>query len=311
MSSSALDFTVIVPTYNRPDPLRHCLLALAAQDYPRDRFEVLVVDDGSELSPRAVVDELRSRLPVELLSETHGGPARARNQAARRARGRFLAFTDDDCRPEPSWLARMAAALERAPDRLVGGRIVNALPDNPFSSASQMIADIVYAHYNEDPENARFFSSNNFAIAADVFRSLGGFDEGFTVLACEDRELCDRWRAKGGRMLYERDAVVAHAHPLGLLSFVRQHFTYGRGAVHFHRIRAQRASGTMRNEMSFHLNVGNWLVQPFRSRTAAAATRMAALMLLWQGANLSGFVYEKIVATGYRPPASEHDRSRQ
>jgi GT2 family glycosyltransferase len=305
VTASPFDFTVIVPTYNRPDALRRCLSALGAQDHPRERFEVLVVDDGGELSARPVVDEHRSRLRVELLEQGHGGPARARNRGAERARGRFLAFTDDDCRPEPGWLSGLFAALARCPDRLVGGRIVNALPDNPFSSASQMIADIVYAHYNADPEDARFFSSNNIAIAADAYRRLGGFDEGFTILACEDRELCDRWRAAGGRMLYATDAVVAHAHPLGLRSFARQHFTYGRGALHFHRIRARRATGAITNEMTFHLNVGTWLLQPFRRRTPASAARIAALLVLWQSSNFAGFVYERLVLTGYRPPTSD------
>jgi hypothetical protein len=55
--------------------------------------------------------------------------------------------------------------------------------------------------------------------------------------------------------------------------------------------------------MAFHLNIGNWLAKPFRSRTRTSATRIAALMLLWQAANFSGFVYEQVVSTGYRPSA--------
>jgi GT2 family glycosyltransferase len=295
-----IDVSIIVPTYNRPGPLRACLEAIAAQDYALDRVEVLVVDDGGERSPAPVIDEMREQLYVELLRQEHGGPSRARNRAASVARGRFLAFTDDDCRPQPSWLSRLVSTLARAPDRIVGGRIVNALAENAFSSASQMIADIVYAHYNADRENAQFFSSNNIAMAAESYRTLGGFDEGFTILACEDRELCDRWRAAGGRMIYEPSAVVAHAHPLGLLSYLRQHFTYGRGAVHFHRIRAARASGTMRDEMSFHANLRNWLTQPFHRRSPVDATRIAALLVLWQSANLAGFTYELLAGGGYR-----------
>jgi GT2 family glycosyltransferase len=300
-TGNPLDLSVIVPTYNRPAALRECLVALASQEYPRDRFEVLVVDDGGELSAAPVVDELRSRLTIELVTQQHAGPARARNLAAGMARGRFFAFTDDDCRPRPTWLVRIATALDRAPDSIVGGRIVNALPDNAFSSASQLIADIVYAHYNADPQNARFFSSNNIGMAAQAYRNLGGFDEGFLILACEDRELCDRWRSAGGRMVYEAEAVVEHAHPLALPSFLRKHFTYGRGALHFHRIRAERASGTITDEMSFHANIRNWLAHPFRSRTTIEATRIAALLLLWQGANLAGFAYELVARSGYRP----------
>jgi GT2 family glycosyltransferase len=294
------DFSVVIPTRDRPEPLQRCLAALVAQDFPRDRFEVLVVDDGGRLSPRPVVDAFRAALSLDLLVVSHGGPGRARNRAVDRARGRYLAFTDDDCRPDPGWLRGLEVALARTPDALVGGRVANALSDNPFSCASQAVTDLVYAHYNARPEAARFFASNNMAIARPAFESIGGFDDRFVILACEDRELCDRWRAAGRRMVYAPAAVVYHAHALDLRSYVGQHFTYGRGAAHFHRIRAERGSGTMREEMSFHLDLGNWLARPFRGRRLADAATTAALLLIWQAANLAGFVYERIVRTGYR-----------
>ncbi len=292
--------TVIIPTYNRPDELRHCLAALADQDLSRDHFDVIVADDGGAVSPARVVDEARSRLDVTLLPVTHGGPAHARNRAVDSARGVYLAFTDDDCRPERGWLQALVSTLERAPDTLVGGRVTNALTDNPFSRASQAVTDLVYAHYNADTEHARFFASNNLAIAADAFRRIGGFDERFIVLACEDRELCDRWRSGGGRMIYAKDAVIRHAHALSLRTYVRQHFTYGRGAVHFHRIRSERGSGMMRDEMSFHSDFRNWLARPFSGRPLAEGLGVAALLLLWQAANTAGFLYESIVRSGYR-----------
>ena len=96
-----------------------------------------------------------------MLVQPHGGPARARNLGARAARGRLLAFTDDDCRPEPGWLAALEAALAARPGAMVGGRVTNLLADNPFAEASQLVTDIVYAHYNAGPGDARFVASNN------------------------------------------------------------------------------------------------------------------------------------------------------
>jgi GT2 family glycosyltransferase len=292
--------TVIVPTYNRPDELRRCLAALAEQDFARDRFDVIVADDGGAVSPAQVVAEAQSLLDITLLNLTHGGPARVRNRAAERARGEYLAFTDDDCRPEPGWLRALVATIERVPGALVGGRVTNALTDNRFSRASQTVTDLVYAHYNADADDARFFASNNLAIAADEFRKSGGFDERFIVLACEDREFCDRWRSQGKRMVYAENAVIRHAHALNLRTYMRQHFTYGRGALHFHRIRSERGSGRMRNEMSFHADIRNWLVRPFRGRPLVEGINVAALLLLWQTANTAGFFYESIVRSGYR-----------
>lgn len=292
--------TVIVPTYNRPEELRRCLAALAGQNLSLATFDVIVADDGGAVSPARVVEEAQGGLDVALLTLSHGGPAHARNRAAERARGAYFAFTDDDCRPEPGWLNALVATLERARDALVGGRVTNALTDNRFSRASQTVTDLVYAHYNANAEDARFFASNNLAIAADAFREIGGFDEKFVVLACEDREFCDRWRSQGRRLVYAEDAVIGHAHALNLRSYLRQHFTYGRGAVHFHRIRSERGSGSMRNEMSFHADFRNWLVRPFRGRPLSEGLDVAALLLLWQTANTAGFFYESIVRSGYR-----------
>jgi len=110
-------FSVIVPTYERAGQLSVCLHALACQSYPRDHFEVLVVNDGSEAPPEAVVDCFRDKIDVTLLTQPHAGPAAARNNGAERARGEFLAFTDDDCRPAPNWLKALAGRFDTTSTR--------------------------------------------------------------------------------------------------------------------------------------------------------------------------------------------------
>lgn len=295
-----LDFSVVVPTYNRPEALARCLEALALQHYPRDAFEIIVVDDGGEAPLDRIVKSFGDALPLRLVVTSHGGPAKARNCGAHHARGRFLGFTDDDCQVAPEWLATLAQAFEQAPDSMVGGRTMNGLPTNPYSSASQLIVDVVYSHHNTDVDQARFFASNNMAMPARLFKKIGGFDEGFVILACEDREFCDRWSHQCLNMRYVPQAVVYHFHPLTLREFCKQHFTYGRGAVHYHRIRAQRGSGLMRQEMKFHLHLRNWLTQPFRRTGMPRALLLFGLLVLWQLANLAGFVSESLISTGYR-----------
>lgn len=292
--------TVVVPTHGRPEALVRCLSALAAQDYPPERFEVIVVDDGGDPLVGTVVDRFRDSLAVRLLVQPHGGPARARNRGASAASGALLAFTDDDCRPEPDWLARLAAALEGRPRAMVGGRVVNALPENRYAGASQLVTDIVYEHYNAEPESARFCASNNLALGRTAFEEIGGFDERFLVLACEDRDLCDRWTHSGRTLVYASEAVVAHAHAMGPAGYVRQHFTYGRGAVHYHALRRERGSGRMRDEMSFHARAADWLARALRGRRPADLLITTGLLLVWQAANSAGFLYESVARTGYR-----------
>ncbi len=189
-----LVFSVIVPTFARPSALTGCLAALAVLDFPRDEWEVIVVDDGSENPPDAIVQRFANDLQVQLVLTSHAGPAAARNAGAAVAKGRYLAFTDDDCRPTAGWLRALRSRLDLDPDVLVGGRTVNAVEQNPYSAASQCLIDHLFSYYNADPSDARLLTSNNLALAGGLFRSSEGFDERFPVAAAEDRELCDRLR---------------------------------------------------------------------------------------------------------------------
>jgi len=281
-------FTVVVPTYGRPRQLAHCLAALAALDYPRDRFEVVVADDGSPEPPRAAVEGVRDALPVRLLTPPHGGPAAARNAGADAAQGELLAFTDDDCRPTSGWLRALAARLRAQPDAAVGGSVRNGLAGNPFSAGSQLLIDFLYQRWNERPDGPVLFTSNNLAMRTDRFRELGGFDASFPLPAAEDRELCDRWRARGGPLVYAPEAVVDHYHELDARRFWRQHFRYGVGARHFHRLRAARGAGGMGVEgPGFYFEM---LAFPFSRAPFARALGLAALFALAQVANAAGYL---------------------
>lgn len=285
-------FSVIIPTYERPAQLATCLQALAHLDYPHDRFEVVVVDDGGNDCPLdSVVEQFRKQLDVRLLAQKNTGPAGARNFGAMHARGEFLAFTDDDCAPDSGWLRSLSAYLARTPDRLIGGRTLNALSLNSYAETSQMIIEVVYMHFNADPDDARFFASNNFALSAARFREMNGFDELFRT--SEDRELCDRWLARGLGMTYAPEATVYHAHNLGLCSLWRQHFNYGRGAQRFHRAREARGNGRFKPDPSFYLKL---LRAPALRAGKLRAVQLNALLLWAQLANAAGFFYEKRVS---------------
>lgn len=281
-------FSFVLPTYNRPGQLKTCLQSLAGLSYPSGGYEVIVVDDGSRKSLDAVVREFTDQLNITLIRQQNAGPASARNKGAGIARGKYLAFIDDDCRPAPDWGRLMAQQIEKTPDRLLGGRTVNALVNNTFSAASQFIVDIVYAHYNADRQAARFFASNNMVIPRALFAEMGGF--AFNWHTSEDRELCDRWLWKGHQMYYLQEAVVYHAHRLNFRKFCRQHFNYGKGAYHYHRIRKNRRSGSMIQEMRFHANLKNWLLAPFYQRENDRLS-LFFLLLLWQMVNLLGFLW--------------------
>ncbi|MGB1109078.1 MAG: glycosyltransferase [Gammaproteobacteria bacterium] len=279
--------SVIIPSCNRPVALRNCLAALARQTLAWERFEVLIIDDGSEPPVNIGPD---FDLPVSVHRQRNQGPGAARNSGADLAQGEFLVFTDDDCLPEPEWLQTYATAINSGSTAMLGGHTFNMLTANPYAATSQLIQDIVYRHYNAAPKNARFFASNNLLVHRQTFLDMGGFDPAFRT--SEDRDLCDRWRHAGLAMEYVPGARVGHAHPLTLWRFCKQHFGYGRGARRYHLARATRGSGTFAQETGFHMNINNWLLEPFRQTRGIDALPLAGLMLIWQGANALGFFWE-------------------
>jgi GT2 family glycosyltransferase len=285
-------FSIVIPTYSRPERLATCLESITQLDYPRDRFEVVVVDDGSEPPLNSIVAPFQNQLNLTLLRQANAGPATARNTGAAQARGKYLVFTDDDCVPLPDWLQALEAHFATVPDCAIGGRTLNALSDNLYSTASQLLIDYLYEYYNADPKQARFFASNNFALPADYFRSIGSFDTSFPLAAGEDRELCDRLLHNNYRLMYVPEAQIYHAHHLSLRHFWRQHFNYGRGAFHFHRVRSQRDREPIKVEpWTFYFNL---LTYPFSQKSRHPWILISALFFISQVANIAGFFREKM-----------------
>ncbi len=290
MSRMRPRFSIIVPTRGRPQQLARCLEGVCRLLCDREDLEVIVVDDGSPASSRVSVEPYRDRVNIDVVAQPHSGPAVARNLGAARARGTYLAFLDDDCWPAPEWLEQLAEAFAAHAGReaIVGGRTENALSDNTFSEASELI--VGYLVKTRLPDGTRFFPTNNLAVRSEAFRRIGGFSARYPMAGGEDREFCRRWQEHGHAAVDAPKAVVYHAHSLTLGSFLRQQFTYGRGAALFHggSPGTPRGNGLPRLG-AFHLNL---LRFPF-TRATPYAWRHLVLVLLSQVSVAAGFVQER------------------
>jgi GT2 family glycosyltransferase len=272
-----------------------CLKAITSLDYPVDCFEVVVVNDGGEISNETELKQLRNHLNFNLLTQPHAGPATARNYGASMAKGEYLAFTDDDCRPDSNWLQSLAARFEKIPDCIVGGRTINGYLENLYSSTSQLLIDYLCSYYNSNNDQAHFITSNNLAMPTNIFLTHGGFDQTFPIAAAEDREFCDRLLNSGHRVQFAPEVVVRHSHALTFRSFCRQHFNYGVGGYRFHTIRAQRNEKPIKVEpFHFYLDL---LSFPFSSDVKSKKTSLSALLFASQAANAIGFFWEKCFGT--------------
>ncbi|TAG90672.1 MAG: glycosyltransferase [Oscillatoriales cyanobacterium] len=292
MTNHQLIFSIIVPTYARPEKLTACLQSFAKLEYPRDRFQVIVVNDSTEISIESTVAPFEHQMNLTLLTQPNSGPATARNTGAFAATGKFLVFTDDDCTVTPDWLQTLEKRCRERADCLIGGRTVNALPDNIYSTASQQLIDYLYSYYNAIPDRAKFFTSNNFALPAAAFEKIGGFDTSFGLAAGEDREFCDRWLNSGYGAVYAPEIIVYHAHELTLHKFWQQQFNYGRGAFLFQQITAKREENGKLQHPSFYLNL---LTYPFSHTPGIQKLLIAGLFVISQVAIAAGLFWEKNV----------------
>jgi GT2 family glycosyltransferase len=286
-------FSVVIPTYGRPAGLLRSLRGLAELEYPRDRFEVIVVSDGPGLPADSELDCAAAGLRLRVERQDHRGPATARNRGATVAGGRYLAFIDDDCVPHSEWLAAMAARVTADPEMMVGGRTMNALPDEACPDATQLLVDFMSSYYDGSlPDRTRFFATSNLVVPADRFRELGGFDRHFAYAGGEDRDFCDRWHVGGGRSAYEPRAVVHHSHHLSLDQFFDQHFRYGRGALRFHRARRTREHVRRRTPLGFYRDL---VMYPMARRGMVGGGTRAGLLLMAQVATAAGYWWERVV----------------
>jgi GT2 family glycosyltransferase len=284
-------FSIITPTYNRPDRLARYLDSLTKLDYPRERFEVVLVDDGSDVPIEPLADSFRDRLNIVFRNCNHGGAAMARHVGAESASGTNLAFTDDDCTPDPAWLIHLERALASTPNCGAGGRTANALQENNFSIASQALISYLYENLNADERGATFFAANNVAFPRQRYFEVGGLDTTWPFCG-EDRDLCQRWLHHGYPLVYAPDAIVRHHHDLDLRRFWKQHFNYGRGARRFRKTVAAASPEAARfQSLSFYARLP---FAGFREVRGWRAFPVAALLVLSQISNAWGYFREQI-----------------
>lgn len=289
------DFSVIIPTYNRPHQLGDCLSSVLALHKSSGSFEVIVIDDGGRFPLDDLALSWRQRfaqrqVSLRLVRQTNAGPAAARNHGARLACGRWLAFTDDDCRVTDQWLVALERAFQHKPDHLLGGRIINGLERNRYACASHDLLDYLYTAAQRKAFSWPFFGCANLAVNAAAFADLGGFDTHYTLAAAEDREFCDRWLHQGGHLSFVPEAQIEHFHDMGMREFWRQHFHYGRGAHQFHRALAQRQGRPLTIEPpAFYLRL---VLFPLLKGVSLPNLQISALLLLSQLAALTGFLAE-------------------
>jgi len=220
--------SVIVPVYNGAGTIERCLEALAEQTLPPDRYEVIVVDDGSTDATPRIVDQWRAAHPqvqIRLISQQNAGPAAARNHGVAVACAPLLLFTDADCAPTPTWIEALTAPFADPDVAGAKGAYV--------TEQRELTPRFVQAEYEDRYDRMAgqsqidFIDTYSAAYRRDPFLENNGFDPIFTTASVEDQEFSFRLAQKGYRLVFAPEARVTHLHDNSVREYFRRKYYIG------------------------------------------------------------------------------------
>lgn len=241
---NGVSVTVIVPVYNDEAGLTRCLRALEKQTLRQSLFEIIVVDNGSDIPPR-----IQAPANSRVLTETMPGSYAARNAGLMDATASIIAFTDADCIPEPDWLVEGLTYLDAHPDlSSVGGRI-EVFPYNAEHRTPIELYELMKAFpQGKFVANHGYAATANLFVRNTVFEAVGPFNS--ALRSGGDLEFGNRSTNAGFRMEYTSSAVVRHPARRTMSAALRKMFRTMAGIRDLALLRGQpfpyQVSGTVR-----------------------------------------------------------------
>lgn len=218
-----MKLSVIIPTYNRQAVIHIALDSLREQTFPRDDFEIIIIDNSTEEGTKPVVDRYQD-LPIKYFRLPHRGVSVARNEGIARASAQILVFFDDDARAKPDWLAQIARIMER--EHIITGRV------EPLKSK---FWNHFAPHYNQGatPCESPVLLEGNCALSRQVFDRIGLFDEELDY-GHEGEEFIARARVLY-KVMYYPEVVIYHDYASGWRRYLSKQWKFGHKMAYLHR----------------------------------------------------------------------------
>lgn len=227
-------YSVIIPVFNRPDEVDELLQSLTTQRYTH--FEVIVVEDGSSVPCKDVVDKYKEKLDVHYYAKPNSGPGQTRNYGAERSHGDYLLILDSDCILPPGYLEAIEHELQTNPADSFGG------PDRAHASFTDIQKAINYSMTSffttggirgGKKKMDKFYPrSFNMGVKRDVYMALGGFSK---MRFGEDIDFSIRIFKGGYRCRLFPDAWVYHKRRTDLKKFFKQVHNSGIARINLYK----------------------------------------------------------------------------
>jgi glycosyltransferase involved in cell wall biosynthesis len=222
------EVSIIVPVHNEASTLPDCIESLFQLNYPREKLELIFVDNNSSDQSSAILNSHQER--IQVMSEKKRGPAAARNAGLRRCSRPIVAFTDADCIVDPDWLRNLIVPLQDPEAGIVGGMILSVPNGNAIERFAQLLYDQQDAIQVFRPP---YVITMNWASRLSVLKEHNFFDERF--IRCEDVELSYRISQSGYKIFFQPNAIVYHHNERTLTELFQKGFLHGLHSIKLHK----------------------------------------------------------------------------
>jgi len=231
LSSQLPKISVVTPTFNRCDELKHLVHSINNQTLESKYFELIICDDGSTDSTEQTIKDLikSSNFKLKYIYQKNSGPGNARNNGVNNAEGELIVFTDSDCEAEKNWLKNIYYSYLREKFDAFGGPDLakdNFLPIQRainYSMSSFFTTGGIRGH-NKNMLTTFYPRTHNMGIKKDLFLKLGGFS---ALRFGEDIELSNRVHKEGAKVKLLNDVIVYHRRRTNYAKFFKQVYNSG------------------------------------------------------------------------------------
>lgn len=240
MSHTYHSYSIIIPSFNRADELQELLASVQELDFPRQRFEVVIADDGSTDNTAQMIAEAQRRYDFTLkyFTQQRKGPGAARNLGMEQAQGDFFIFIDSDVILPRGWLSAIDDQLQTSRADAFGG------PDTYLKSFSPLLKAINYTMTSfistgglrgkKGKSLAKYYPrSFNMGLSRALWQKIGGFG---SLRHGQDIEFSNRIIKSGAKVVFIENAFVYHKRRTSLKRFFRQVYNWGVARINLYKI---------------------------------------------------------------------------
>jgi glycosyltransferase involved in cell wall biosynthesis len=235
-----IKYSIIVPSFNRRDEIKELLDSFHSLEFPPDRVELIIADDGSTDETRIIVEKYQKQYPFDLhfFHQENIGPGAARNMGMLNSNGDFFIFVDSDCTVQKQWLINIDKELHEKQADAFGGR------DSFRDDFPSLLKAINYSMTSfittgglrgkRGKKLAKYYPrSFNMGLSRTLYEKIGGFG---ALRHGQDIEYSNRIIKSGAKVIYIHNSIVYHKRRTSIKKFFRQVYNWGIARINLYKI---------------------------------------------------------------------------